>query len=328
MVTNEHLVFAREMVETAQVILVIFPSQSKHDVVAAAVSLAHGMEALGKHRQLLSPQNTDFPAVVDLPLSDEVGNKDLRISFPYNENMVDKVSYSIDEDQGQFHLVVQPKSGAAPLDSTQVAFTYVGAQADLIITLGVSDLNSLEQLYVGYESLYADTPLISINTFDTSFGTLKLNISDKSSYCEGLYLLLESLGAPITDNVATTLLAGVEQETQMFRSQVTSADTFETIAKLLRLGARRLQSSAVSANHDNHLNDRMVVNSATSAADSSSFTNTHRQSTTLVRQPHVGSSPAKSESPSEQRSESPSEPPSEIREAKRPRPTLFSSAKK
>ncbi len=243
MLSSDHLSTAKELIDSANQVLIIFPEAAKRDLVWAAVSLAKSLESQDKKCRLLSPQAGAFNYLQSTTVLSELGNKDLRITFPYTQDLVDKVSYSIDEGQQLFHLVIQPKSGSSPLDTTKVSYDYIGAQADLIITLGVKSLESLDQLYDGYESLYESTPIITVSNFEPSFGTLKLDTSDVSSYCEGTFRLLDSLTYPISSESATLLLAGIEQETQMFHSSTASAETFECIAKLLRMGARRAHSN-------------------------------------------------------------------------------------
>jgi len=171
----------------------------------------------------------------------ELGNKNLDVSFPYDQERVDKVSYHIDEETQTFHLVVQPRRGAKPLDHTQVTYTLTGADADLIFTFGVDQLEDLEQLYLGYEQLFEQTSVISIHTYDTSFGTVKVNIAGSASYGEVVAYLLQELNVSFDAEISTNLLSAIESATQTFRSLSVTAQTFEIAGKLLNMGARRVR---------------------------------------------------------------------------------------
>jgi hypothetical protein len=183
-----------------------------------------------------------------------VGNKNLQISFGYQPELVDKVSYHIDEETQQFNLIIQPKKGFKPLDPKTVQFAQTGAEADLLITVGVHQLSDLGDVYAMYADLFESAPILSVNSFATDFGTIKLTTNGVSGYSELLTQILfvefESLGS----SVATNFLAGISEATQSFQSLSTTADTLETAAKLLRNGAQRIslvpedRSSSISGN--------------------------------------------------------------------------------
>ena len=126
-------------------------------------------------------------------LKTELGKDNLIISFPYQEAQVDKVSYHLSDDNKSFYLTIKPQKGQAPLDSDQVEFSYAGAQADLLMLLGVGDLENLEQLYFGYEDLYKNAASVTINTYIPDFGSLNLDTSGSVAYGEAIFYYLKSL---------------------------------------------------------------------------------------------------------------------------------------
>lgn len=180
-------------------------------------------------------------------LKTEIGHQNLLVSFDYNEEAVDKVSYHIGEETNKFYLTIKPKKGYEPLKSDTVEFSYTGAEADLVILVGVSSLEELEQLYFGYEKLYQDSAVIAINEYQTSFGTVKYDLEESTSYSELVAVLMNETELVIDQESATQLLSGIEQESKGFRSPKTSADTFEVVAKLMRLGAVRLEEKEIEA---------------------------------------------------------------------------------
>jgi hypothetical protein len=110
---------------------------------------------------------------------------------------------------------------------------------DMVILVGVDDLESLGELYFGYENLYQSSALVSINSYETAFGNLKLDIMGTSCVSEFVAELLKTLNYQLDDEVATNLLASIEEETDNLQSYLATADTFETVSYLLRNGARR-----------------------------------------------------------------------------------------
>ncbi len=235
----------QHLVDSATTIFIIFPSIASADHLAVAASLYLSLVRAQKSVGLVT---TDTAAVLQNEGStiiglentqQDLGNQNLSISFPYSPDQVDKVSYHVGEETNRFFLSIKPKTGFPPLDASNVEFSYTGASADLVFLIGVKDLESLEQLYFGYEQLYQDTPSISVNSYATSFGTVKIDSGSASSSSEVIAQLLPILSLPIESDTATNLLYGIESSTKNLSSPTTSAETFEAVAQLLRAGARR-----------------------------------------------------------------------------------------
>jgi hypothetical protein len=243
MITSEQQDALKELVRRASQIIITFVPNRKIDQVAAALALSTGLQQLGKKVSLVTPKPLD-KMYESLPhidqVSQQLGNKNLQISFDYQEDIVDKISYHIDEENNRFNLVIQPKKGALPLDPQTIQYSFSGADADLIFTIGVSDLNDLDQLYMGYEQLYDQASVISINSYEPNFGTIKIDSSGASSLSETIASMLKSLGVQWESELSTDLLAGLEDATESFRSLSTTAETFELVAELMKAGGRRL----------------------------------------------------------------------------------------
>jgi hypothetical protein len=233
----------KQLIDTARTIFIVYPNSASLDHKAVAASLYLSLLRAKKSVGLISPQphNQEVSEVlVGLENTQHaLGNQNLSISFPYSPEQVDKVSYHIGEESRRFFLSIKPKPGVAPLDASQVEFSYTGASADVVIIVGVKELEELEQIYFGYEQLYTDTPTISINSYSTSFGTHKLDTGSASSSSEVVTQLLPEWGLSIDSDIATNLLAGIEANTKNLSAPTTSAETFEAVAELLRSGARR-----------------------------------------------------------------------------------------
>ncbi len=250
MITPDTIQLLKDHISSAQSVLILFPSDAKFDQVASSMALYLGLDQLGKQVAAFSPApvTVEHSSLVGIDkVATQIGNKNLQVSFEYEEERVDKVSYHIDEEAKKFHLIIQPKKGQRPLTTDNVEFSYTGAEADLIILIGVRSLDDLEQLYIGYEDLYNSATTISINTYETPFGSVKVNISGSASYSESLAYILQELGAEITSDMATNLLMGIEEATDSFHSLSTTADTFEIVSQLMRAGARRKTRTKASA---------------------------------------------------------------------------------
>lgn len=244
MLTLDQVQQLSELLPNVKTLIIGLSASATYDQVAAATALYLSWVDQQKEVQLVMPTmpGEQFSQLSGVEaIKDELGNKDLQVSFAYTQEKVDKVSYHIDEEQERFYLIIKPKSGQKPLDTKTVQMEYVGAEADLIVLVGVHDLDQLEHLYTEYTQLYQDTTVVSLNTFESSVGQIKLDASGLSSVSEAVAQLVQSLDLPLSAETATNLLAGIEASTDNLRSVAATADTFETVARLLRSGARRLK---------------------------------------------------------------------------------------
>lgn len=253
MLTDESVQLFKQSVDQAQSIFIFVSTQAKFDQVASALALFGGLQQLGKEVYLLSPvsfvnngQKEAFTGLNGVEhFSQQIGNKNLQVSFDYQPDMVDKVSYNIDEEAKKFYLIIQPKKGTPPLDSKTVQFTQTGANVDLIITIGVTSLESLDGLYMGFESLFTEHTIISIHSFDTDYATVKINTSGTAAFSEAMMGLLTVLGVTFSPEMASNLLAGLAVASDDFRSVSATADTFEVVSQLLRAGGQRLPAAKI-----------------------------------------------------------------------------------
>lgn len=245
MIALEQLTSLKEYLQTAQSAAVILGPKPTADQAAVASALYLGLVALGKEAGIYAPKNLShrsFTALKDLRT--ELGKQNLVVEFDYDENAVDKVSYHIGEGSGKFYLTIKPKKGSKPLDSSSVKFSHAGAAADIVFLVGVHDLETLDQLYFGYENLYESAFVTTFHTFKPELGNVQFDLSGRSSMSESVVDILAGLAMPLSADMATDLLVGVEAMTQNLQSRTATADTFEIVAQLLRAGARRSKNQS------------------------------------------------------------------------------------
>lgn len=240
----------KSYLEQAHTITIVCGVDPSIDVLSAVSTLNQSLQKVGKQVRVMSPRPVDSSIVSGLEQVEEnIGKQNLVVSFPYDESAVDKVSYHIGEDSGQFFLTIKPKKGHEPLDASKVEFSYAGVESDLLLLVGVKSFEELDQLYVGYEDFFEKTPKISFSSNGSSLGNVNVTSMGYSSISECLVVLLNSLQMEFSVDSATNLLSAIDVETDYMRSLKASAVTFEAVAQLMRLGARRVrpqkQESAV-----------------------------------------------------------------------------------
>ncbi len=244
MISQPQILQIKDFLDTAQSILVLIGPDADLDILAASSALFLSLEQSGKNVVYASP---NLPSEIDQNLVGldriltEVSNKNLIMSFDYDETAVEKVSYHIGEETNRFYLTVQPKKGHQPLNKETVEINYAGAEADLIFTVGVHDYESLDQLYIGNEQLFTDTTVIAINSFEASVGDIRLNTAGSINISSAVAEIIRQVDLKISGDVATNLLLSIEETTDSFRSLSITPDLLETAAWLMRQGARRIR---------------------------------------------------------------------------------------
>jgi nanoRNase/pAp phosphatase (c-di-AMP/oligoRNAs hydrolase) len=219
--------------------VIVVPLNPTTDTLAAASSLYLGLTKLGKTVALASssPIKSDLPATDKFQTNlNTVGNS-LVVSFPYSDGAIDKVDYNI---QGNFfNLIIAPRQGFPKLNPQQVKFNYAGGAVDFIIVVDAPNLNSLGTIYTDNPNQFQGKDIINIDRHLTNgeFGTTNLVDKTSSSTSELMYKILLSLGIELDKDVATNLYAGLAAATNNFTSYSVNANTFETAANLLKLGA-------------------------------------------------------------------------------------------
>lgn len=254
MVELEILKSLKDIVASSDNILIIVNSNHEYDQLVSASSLFLGLQQLGKNVSLLSPRevsaedNSNISGLSEL--TTQLGNKNLVVSFDYQQEAIDKVSYHIGEESKKFYLTIKPNKGFKPLDASSVEFDYTGADADLIFLIGIHDFETLDHLYFGYEDLYKDTPLVFIHKFDPGLGGWVVDTSTNVCMGEAMISVLDNIGVSLTSEISTNLFGCLDKATKSFSSLTTTAETFDSAAKLIRAGARRTkkQITAVEEN--------------------------------------------------------------------------------
>jgi len=232
--------------QTVKSALVLLPQNPALDAVAAGLSLylALSKKPINTTIGCSTPMTVNFNRLFGVDkIKPRIGNQNLVISFNYPEDSLEKVSYDKDPQNQKFHLTIEPKAGHQPLDSQNLEYSYTGCQADLIFVVSARSLEDLGVLYQEEKKLFESksTTLVNLSSLDknSQFGTVNIYDPTASGSSEITLNVIQALNLPLESDIATNLLAGIESSTNNLTSHKVTADTFETIAKLMRLGAKK-----------------------------------------------------------------------------------------
>jgi nanoRNase/pAp phosphatase (c-di-AMP/oligoRNAs hydrolase) len=226
---------------SSQKILILLSQNPSLDSVAAGLSLYLSLKKQQKKVIIAcpAPMTVNFNRLYAVDkITQEIGNKNLVISFPCSEDSLEKVSYNIDNQT--FSLIIERKDEFPPISKKDVVYNYTGVKSDLVLIVGVNRIEDLGQLYRDEMSFFADAQVVNINSSPAAIVYGKLNIVDSqaSSNAELVAQLLKDTQLPVDQDTATNLVAGIEAGTNNLAMK-TGAKTFELLAWLMAVGGRR-----------------------------------------------------------------------------------------
>jgi len=231
------------VIGSANSILVLLPTKPYFDQVAAGLSLYLSLQ---KQKQVSiscpSEMIVEFNRLIGVDkISTELGSKNLTIKFPnYDATNIERVSYDI--ENGEFRLTVIPKPGLLSPQREQVSIFNSGISADLVILIGGGNISHFPAVS---DKDFASSKLMHIGIKDVEHGDLMSFSKPLSSVSELMANLIEESNSYIDADIATNLIAGIEDESNNFKGAGVTADTFQKIANLMKIGGRRISSQDV-----------------------------------------------------------------------------------
>lgn len=218
---------------------IMLPATATPDATAAACALYLALTKMGKAVTLASANvpSYEVTGIEKIQNTLTAAGDNLLISFPYSEGAIDKVDYQI---QGNyFNLIIAPRPGYQKLNPKDIKYSYTGGKLDFVITIDAPSFNSLGSIYSENQNQFQGRDIINIDRHLTNafFGTINYVEKTASSVSELVFKLIQSLQIEVDRDIATNLYAGIAAATNNFTSYSVNANTFETIAQLLRLGA-------------------------------------------------------------------------------------------
>lgn len=242
---------AKDELASAQSVAILLPPDPNTELVAAGLGLYLSLSEAGKQAQIgcgsqIRVENADLFGVDKIKNS--IGNQNLVISFDFKEENLKKVDYDVDEN-GKFMLLIQPQPGSPAPDTSTINYSYSGASADLVFTLGVSSLEELGKVYADEKAFLDKAKIISLNltTKPSNISAIAFHTTAVSCLPEMVGFLLKSWEINPSADAASNLLSVISSGTNQFNSPKVTADTFETVAFLMRAGGHLGRSPLAGA---------------------------------------------------------------------------------
>lgn len=212
------------------------------DGIASAAALGLSLKKQNKQVTIFCPQKPDANynklAGLDM-LAEPVLSQDLTITVDYPLDQIEKVSYN--DDGGKLNLVVQTKSGASKVETSQIAINNQsgGTVSDLTILMG--DPTSLVD-----KAILQKSPVFQITSVETPSFTTATKVYDPDApFSEILTFLIPMLGLELDTEAAKNLLIALRVSTQSFAVNV-SPESFEAGAICLRASQLGLETPQIN----------------------------------------------------------------------------------
>lgn len=226
-----------DIVKSARTTVIAFPSNSSLDTLSAGIALYQAL----KDRQNIYLYSDKLHNQEMLPLSQQIQtsipNQKLIISIP--DNQVDNVTTQKDGITSDLEITIHPKPGTTALNHQDLKFSYKLPKIELLITF--DDILTHGEQYPLIKQIIDQKPqIINLSLTQSSFPSVNLNIFSNQLQSVSLltYQLLSQISI-VNADIATTLLAGIQQSTSNFSKTNISPETFEAVADLLRRGGKR-----------------------------------------------------------------------------------------
>lgn len=228
----------KELINKANNIYVLLAKDASGESLISALSLQQALVDLKKSVSIYS-QSEQVEKISFVEESTLIRQKilpqEIIISLGCSKENIEKVSY--DSKEGQFNLVVTPKE--ENLDLSQMNFRKIGEEPDLLIVIGVSNLEDLGELYKKLQSEFSEKKVINLDNHEGNgyFGSVNLVDTSKATIAEILLSTLGYLEIPFQEKVTDLLLLGIYLGTSSFQDRNTNSQTFLAVSKLLEKGA-------------------------------------------------------------------------------------------
>jgi len=212
------------------------------DEMGSALAIYLTLKSLGKDVTVISGKEplvevSNLVGIDSVKPNFESTTGDLIVSFPYQQDEIGKVSYTLEE--GLLNIIVKPKDAPLSFGEKDVIFKRSGSNPEIIVGVGVKRISEL-QTFFDVQSL-KDTTIVNIDRAGNNegFGDVVIVGQGASSVSEQVANLMLSMGYPLDADISQNLMGGIVASTGNFQSPRTSSLAFEMAGILLRNGAKR-----------------------------------------------------------------------------------------
>lgn len=241
---------ASELIEKSNHVGILLPSNADLDALCAAEAILHILLSMSKVPGIITPLQKDTFSIY--PQLQKIAEakpliKEFIITLDTHAAPLSQLRY--ENNEHGLDIVLSPKISS--LNAEDVSFRQGSVQCDCIISLGISDIKTLDSDRLDLPaSFFENTPIINIDSSsqNTSYGAVNLVDTRELTLVEVAYQLASAFASPVlTPEIATVLLAGIIAKTDNFRSTGLTAHTFLVCRELMDAHANYAAALAIAA---------------------------------------------------------------------------------
>lgn len=225
---------------TAVNVLVTVSNNPSVDQLSAAIGFTLYLNKLGKHATAVFsgqvPSTVKFLKPEATIESNTDSLRDFIISL--DKSKADKLRYKVEDNVVRIFITPYHTSlGEKDLDFSQGDFN-----VDVVVALGVTERNHLDQAITAHGRILHDATVITLSTSKgaSDLGGINWQDINASSLCEMLVGVGSELQTGLVDSqIATAYLTGIVAETDRFRNAKTTPAVMNLSAQLMSAGANQ-----------------------------------------------------------------------------------------
>ncbi|MEK9147926.1 MAG: hypothetical protein AAB650_00640, partial [Patescibacteria group bacterium] len=248
-------------------IAIVLPDSPGMDILGSVRVLTAALAKLEKAVTVFAPPVLPARGLLPWPVldADDEPLRDLIISFDVTRSPIRELKY--ERDQNRLNIILSPTK--SHLSKEDIEFRSGPLRYDLVITLGVPNLETASSSLSRVPELLHEKPVVNIDDHpaNTGYGEFNLAASPRghdgpATLPELIDRLLAALKVPSDDlETATALLCSLYASTHGFRPAKTTANALVLAARLMRCGGD-LPRAARALNYGRSLEEARLAGRA------------------------------------------------------------------
>lgn len=208
--SSSKLIRFKELIDQHNNIAIVFNKSANSDSFSAGCGLYESLKVLDKKVSIIYAGNIPEgceDTIEKSAILKNVAERELHVSIDYSQTPAARVHYSTENDV--LHLKVKPIDKNFNLD--RVTSKIIGFNFDLVIALGIRDLEDIGNVYTELKDSFLMSKIINISNSELSnnFGSVNLIDNKKDSLCNLALQILSKTDLPVTNKVAQCFLKGI-----------------------------------------------------------------------------------------------------------------------
>ncbi|HRY36521.1 MAG TPA: DHH family phosphoesterase [Candidatus Magasanikbacteria bacterium] len=233
----------KKLIDSSRSVLIVFANKNSEDCAAGANALKKYIKKMNKFSEIVAedfktPKQLSFLSEIEKIKPAITNLQKMIIKVDISRTKLETISYDVKDST--LSIFLTPKEGFITKNDLRTAqSTY---KYDLIITIGVSDLEALGQTFFNNTDLFYRTPIVNFDNHagNENFGQINFNEITATSNCEVIFNTLTKINETLIDkDIATSLLTGMIAQTKSFKTPNVTPYTLNLASKLMNLGADR-----------------------------------------------------------------------------------------